>query len=291
MQLYFFPSLNDLSGFIGISADNTYGPNLGSMREKNTLFKSQAKAFWKEITRLDEYEARKAKASQVIHPVLRVSLRIIANYVFPQEDISRAGKMELEILWCMVTDLKRPHFGAFLAFKLFKVSTSDSDPIHCGGIITYLATRLTCAKLFESKHMNLENITQGSNTITSNVLTTSSFFRRGSDGTFTWLVQGEPHFRVPVGDFSSLQLQQDIFQTRWCLPNNIYVDSIPCAPEPIPSAPEQMVVDHEDDTHANPSVPPTHYTPPTVRDPLMLPLWRPHVTSTPIERLNTMTHT
>ena len=207
MRLQFKLSLDDLSGFVGISKFNTYGPKLGYMREKNNLFKAQAKAFWKEITGLDVYEARSAKASHIIHPVLRVALRIIANLVFPQEDVSRAGKMELEILWCMVTGLKRPHFGAFLASKLLKVSTSDSGPIHCGGIISYLATRLACAELFESKRPDLEKITQGTNTITSNVLVASSFFRQEGDGSITWLVQGEPYLRVPTGDFSTLQLQ------------------------------------------------------------------------------------
>ena len=206
------------------------------------------------------YEARSAKASHIIHPVLRVALRIIANLVFPQEDVSRAGKMELEILWCMVTGLKRPHFGAFLASKLLKVSTSDSGPIHCGGIISYLATRLTCAELFESKRPGLEKITQGTNAITSNVLVASSFFRQEGDGSITWLVQGEPHFRVPAGDFSSLQLQQDITQTRWCLPKNTSVNSIPCAPAPIPRAPERPVVDHED----NIPIAPAHSIAPTV---------------------------
>lgn len=98
MQLQFFPSLNDVSGFVGIYTHNTCGLKLGYMREKNTIFKTNVKAFRKEIMGLDEYGARSAKASQIIHSILMVALWIIANIVFLHEDVSGSSKMEPEIL-------------------------------------------------------------------------------------------------------------------------------------------------------------------------------------------------
>lgn len=81
MKLQFFLSLDNLSGFVGISTNNTYGPNLGYRQEKKYVFK--AKDFWMGIMRLDSYEARSVKASQIIHRMLSVSLQIFFNVVFP----------------------------------------------------------------------------------------------------------------------------------------------------------------------------------------------------------------
>ena len=78
-----FLSLDALSEFVGAPTADTYGPGLGPGREKNKLFKAQD--FWKQISGQEKYEARTAKASHIIHLVLKVAHRIIANVVYPQK--------------------------------------------------------------------------------------------------------------------------------------------------------------------------------------------------------------
>lgn len=75
--------------------------------------------------------------------MLKITHRIIASLLFPQEEISKSRKKELEVLWCMIYELENsPHFRYWVLNKTLKVSESSNGQLHCGGMISIIATHI-----------------------------------------------------------------------------------------------------------------------------------------------------
>ena len=65
---------DEICAIIGASTENTFGPN-------DTVHGYQPLAFWTQITGQANYDASRARASLIIHHVLRVAHRIIASII------------------------------------------------------------------------------------------------------------------------------------------------------------------------------------------------------------------
>ena len=90
------------------------------------MFEQSCRRFWKSISCEDEFQLGTSKASRIIHPVLKVIHRIIVSLLFPQEEISKANKKELEVLWCLINMLEEvPHFGCWVIQKMLKNALSN----------------------------------------------------------------------------------------------------------------------------------------------------------------------
>lgn len=77
----------------------------------------------------------------IIHPVLKIGLKIICKILFAQIETSMAGKVELTILWAIVIRVYWPHFGHLLMkwFHIVIRLRSGSGKNLCGGLITLIA--------------------------------------------------------------------------------------------------------------------------------------------------------
>ncbi|KAL4575945.1 hypothetical protein LXL04_012032 [Taraxacum kok-saghyz] len=123
---------DEICAIIGAPTDNAFGLN-DSVPDYEPL------AFWTQITGQPNYDASRARASHIIHPVLRVAHRIIASIIYPRDERSTVNSGELKLLYCMTHPSdRRPHFGSWLSHKLAIIGGQSSGTIMCGGVITML---------------------------------------------------------------------------------------------------------------------------------------------------------
>ncbi|CAI9291229.1 unnamed protein product [Lactuca saligna] len=103
------------------------------------------------------YVSSFAKASSLIHPVMKVAHRIIASLVIPREERSIISALELKILYDMAQsdDNLIPHYGSFLCNKLSCLSTSWSGKISCGDIVSLFAKSAPFRAPYPGIHQSL----------------------------------------------------------------------------------------------------------------------------------------
>ncbi|CAI9289101.1 unnamed protein product [Lactuca saligna] len=109
--------------------ENTFGPN-------ELLSGYSDLTWWIDLTHQHPDVSSSAKASSLIHPVMKVAHRIIASLFVPREERSTISALELKILYAMAhpnNDLV-PNYGSFLCNKLTLLNTSRPEKIYCGGI-------------------------------------------------------------------------------------------------------------------------------------------------------------
>lgn len=95
--------------------------------------------FWRTITAKSKFEARNAKASQIVHPTLRVAHRLLSCIVSSRLDTGSVTQQELYLLWCMIhPQTSKPNFGEYLCQKLLKVAKAPKGAICCTSVITVL---------------------------------------------------------------------------------------------------------------------------------------------------------
>ncbi|KAI3708262.1 hypothetical protein L2E82_37427 [Cichorium intybus] len=179
------------------------------------------------------WEGFSAKASSIIHPVLKVTHRIIASIFFPQEEISKAGLNELELLYCMINPgPKTPNFGSWIMYKLLKLSRSSSGQVHCGGIITFIAKHPSLGIRFPD---NLE-IVKGERYLTSDVLEGMRLFRR-LESDEIWQAGGRDYLRVNNRNARVLRLADPVSRTNWKPASNMGLPAPP--PNPAEREPQR----------------------------------------------------
>ncbi|KAF5804658.1 hypothetical protein HanRHA438_Chr05g0209331 [Helianthus annuus] len=126
-------STNTICRMIDAPTAETFGPN------DPTHVDYQAKAFWRSITKEEKYDTGRLKATHIIHPVLRVTHRLLSNIIDSRHDTGNVTQQELYLLWCMIhPQSSRPNFGKYLCHKLLQVSNATKGKICCGSVITIL---------------------------------------------------------------------------------------------------------------------------------------------------------
>ncbi|CAI9283412.1 unnamed protein product [Lactuca saligna] len=135
------------------------------------------------------YVSSSAKASSLIHPVMKVVHRIVASLVVPRKERSTISALELKILYAMAhpDDNLIPHYGSFLCNKFTFLSTSRSGKITCGGIVSLLAKSAPVRVPYPETHQPLPDETY----LTTGVLESMRMFRE-EDGNHNWTV-GQNH--------------------------------------------------------------------------------------------------
>ncbi|CAI9264255.1 unnamed protein product [Lactuca saligna] len=202
---------------------------------KNVIFEQNYASFWRSISCEYEYQSGTTKASSIIHLVLKVTHRIIASLLFPQEDISKANKKELEVLWCMINKpTEVPHFGCWVIKKMLRSATSNGGKLHCGGMIFIIAEHL-------GLHLpnNPTNIFTGRTRISIDVMETMHLFHHLPTGDVHWTVDGKEYLRIDSRNKKILNLANDIPSTTWQLKSNLGVainHSPPPSPPSVPTA-------------------------------------------------------
>lgn len=137
---------NQIYELIGAQNANTYMP----FQYTNALFSEDIKSFWERIARL-RYVASSTKASGIIHLVLKVTHLILASTILRQQEISKAGQKELELLLCTIHNQKHlPNFGLWVIFKLLKLSRSTSGQLHCACMITLILMHTSLGNIYLS---------------------------------------------------------------------------------------------------------------------------------------------
>ncbi|CAI9271383.1 unnamed protein product [Lactuca saligna] len=102
-------SLDQINVIVGPPKENIFGPN-DRIPGYNDL------TWWTDLTRQLPYVSSSAKASSLIHPVMKVAHRIVASLVIPKEERSTISTLELKILYAMAhpDDNLFPYYGSFL---------------------------------------------------------------------------------------------------------------------------------------------------------------------------------
>ncbi|CAI9276650.1 unnamed protein product [Lactuca saligna] len=202
-------SLDQINDIVGAPTENTFGPT-------DPIQGYYDMTWWTQLTQLHPYVSSAAKASSLIHPVIKVAHIIIASLVAPREERSTISALELKIY--AMTHPKNnliPHYGRFLCHKLIRLSASRSGKIVCGGIVSMLAKSAHIRAPFPGPHQPLP----GEPYLTTAILESMQIFRSAGDGTHHWTAdeqseenkeegdddegEEEPHHASPTGGGSS----------------------------------------------------------------------------------------
>ncbi|CAI9276681.1 unnamed protein product [Lactuca saligna] len=243
--------IDDLCNMVHAPIDGTYGPNM-SPHKFNQPF--EPTSFWRAITRLNDYNPSLSKQSQIIHLVLKMTLRLICIILFPQEDKSKAGKKELELLWCMVSRNRKPHLGALLMWKLLKTTRSTIGQIHCCGLVSLLASVV---------HQQVPvgfPFFRGETRLTLGNLKSTNVFRSSAQG-YVWMRERSRY--LIVSEPVMLTLSDPPETTVWVLPSNIAQVVVEYEIQPWCRRRAQMI---KSPTSPNPDVPSSSHQPFPDRD-------------------------
>ncbi|CAI9296437.1 unnamed protein product [Lactuca saligna] len=71
-------SIDQINSIVGVPTENTFGPN-------DPILGYSDLTWWTHLTRKHPYVSSSAKASSLIHPVMKVDHRIIVSLVIPRE--------------------------------------------------------------------------------------------------------------------------------------------------------------------------------------------------------------
>lgn len=125
---------------VDLRTDQTYGPPDTHYLQPHNFDRY---SFWKSISGLDNYNPSSSLASSTLHPVLMITFRLICNIIFPQYENTKVDVVELEILWCIITQENLPHLGFLIVQKLIKISRAQKIKIICGGLVTLISMHLS----------------------------------------------------------------------------------------------------------------------------------------------------
>ena len=111
---------------------------------QNQLFPRafSAATFWLQISNETQFTAGKAKASRIVHPVLKMAHRILACVLFPRESPGTVSTYELQLLWLMTQEgYDKPHFGLWITRNLLSAQKGSTNEIHYGGLISLILNK------------------------------------------------------------------------------------------------------------------------------------------------------
>ncbi|CAI9263093.1 unnamed protein product [Lactuca saligna] len=201
-------SLDQINAIVGAPTENTFGPTDPIQGYYNMTW-------WTQLTQLHPYVSSAAKASSLIHPVIKVAHRIIASLVAPREERSTISALELKILYAMTHPENNliPHYGRFLYHKLIRLSASRSGKIVCGGIVSMLAKSAHIRAPYPGPHQPLS----GEPYLTTTVLESMRLFRSAGDGTHHWTVgqNHDPKLLITPENKGILDFRNPIHMTDW----------------------------------------------------------------------------
>ncbi|CAI9291280.1 unnamed protein product [Lactuca saligna] len=99
--------------------------------------------FWQSIISLYFYDPSQSVQTSILHPILKIALKIICIIIYAQVETMKSGKADLFILWCMVARWYRPYFGDLIIKRFHRVlNLRTGGAILCGGLITIIARTL-----------------------------------------------------------------------------------------------------------------------------------------------------
>ncbi|KAL4557200.1 hypothetical protein LXL04_035372 [Taraxacum kok-saghyz] len=209
---------DEICAIIGAPTENAFGPN-DSVPDYEPL------AFWIQITGQNTYDASRARASLIIHPVLRVVHRIIASIIYPRDARSTVNSGELKLLYCMTHPSdRRPHFGSWLSHKLAIIGGYTSGTIMCGGVITMLMCSDPVGA-FPANYDDLERL-PGSPYLDQDAYIACRLYRKVNDGV-TWLMGADhtPQLFINEENQYILDIADPITDTDWLLTDVIHYPS------------------------------------------------------------------
>ncbi|CAI9294231.1 unnamed protein product [Lactuca saligna] len=201
-------SLDQINAIVGAPTENTFGPT-------DPIQGYYDMTWWTQLTQLHPYVSSAAKASSLIHPVIKVAHRIIASLVAPREERSTITALELKILYAMTHPENNliPHYGRFLCHKLIRLSASRSGKIVCGGIVSMLAKSAHIRAPYPGPHQPIP----GEPYLTTTVLESMRLFRSAGDGTHHWTVgqNHDPKLLITPENKGILDFRNPIHMTDW----------------------------------------------------------------------------
>ncbi|CAI9296603.1 unnamed protein product [Lactuca saligna] len=201
-------SLDQINAIVGAPTENTFGPT-------DPIQGYYDMTWWTQLTQLHPYVSSAAKASSLIHPVIKVAHRIIASLVAPREERSTISALELKILYAMTHPENNliPHYGRFLCHKLIRLSASRSGKIVCGGIVSMLAKSAHIRAPYPGPHQPLP----GEPYLTTAILESMRLFRSAGDGTHHWTVgqNHDPKLLITPENKGILDFRNPIHMTDW----------------------------------------------------------------------------
>ncbi|CAI9271040.1 unnamed protein product [Lactuca saligna] len=249
-------SLDQINAIVGAPTENTFGPT-------DPIQGYFDLTWWTQLTRLHPYVSSAAKASSLIHPMMKVVHRIIASLVPPREERSTISALELKILYAMTHPENNliPHHGRFLCHKLIRLSTSRSGKIVCGGIVSMLAKSAQIRAPYPGPHQPLS----GEPYLTTTVLESMRLFRSADDGTHHWTVgqNHDPKLFITPDNKGILDLRDPNHMTDWQITPYLFPNSFSEEEEEEDGDDND---DEEEDHHASPAggASSSHYaTPPS----------------------------
>ncbi|CAI9286831.1 unnamed protein product [Lactuca saligna] len=148
-----------------------------------------------------------------ISPITSLSHPTPAFDVCELETI-KSVKAEFFLLWCMITNLHRPHFGDIIIKRFHKViSLHTGGAIRCGGLISIIA----CAIVAQSP-LGYTFFAGDSFRLTLQTLRAMHMFCTAPGG-YVWMQVRSTYFKVTGPD--DITLVDPISDTVWVLQSNI----------------------------------------------------------------------
>ncbi|CAI9285866.1 unnamed protein product [Lactuca saligna] len=177
-----------------------------------------------DLTHLHPYVSSYAKASSIIHHVMKVAHWILASLVAPREERNTISALELKILYATAhpDDNLIPHYGILLCNKLTRISTSRYGKISCGGIVSLFAKSAPVWAPYPRIHQPLP----GETYLTMGVLESMRIFR-AEDGNHNWTVgqNHNPRLIIAPENRDILSLRHPNNFTNWKITPYLFPDS------------------------------------------------------------------
>ncbi|KAI3515814.1 hypothetical protein L1887_14719 [Cichorium endivia] len=140
--------------------------------------------FWFSISGKESYSSSRSKATDIIHPCIRLAHRILVCTIFAHKEVGQVGKWELYFLWCMTRAVPPiPDFASFFLQKCISVMNEPSGQICIGGLITILATSPPLSLIYTSPPYARA---EGSTFLDLATLGRMNLIRPRGLGIFTW---------------------------------------------------------------------------------------------------------
>ncbi|KAI3508914.1 hypothetical protein L1887_23935 [Cichorium endivia] len=219
--------VDEIADLIGQDLSATFDPF--SIR-LNASILSQG---WYATTGIREFKASSAKASSIVHPVLKTVHRILASVVFPREELGTVTAIELQLLMHMIGNpQKKPHFGRCVAHRLQRIARSNTGQIHCGGLLTLI---------IQSPYIGLQfspevPIVPGGHFLTTTVLEAMHLFKRFQGG-HQWAtpsLHDASDLWVFSGNAHQLDVNPDDSEMDWLMNAILYPDPATRRPIRVP---------------------------------------------------------
>ncbi|CAI9274441.1 unnamed protein product [Lactuca saligna] len=202
---------------VGAPTENTFGP-------KESIPGYSDLTWGTDLTHLHPYVSSSDKASSIIHPMMKVAHQILDSLIAPREERSTISALELKILYAMTQPNNNfiPHYGSFLCNKFTRLSTSWSDKISSGGIVSLFANRASVRAPYPKIHQPFP----GETYLTTGVLKSMRMLR-AEDGNHNWTMgqNHDPRLIITPENWDILSLRRPNYFTDWKITPYLFPDS------------------------------------------------------------------